>query len=377
MWLLNTQTAELKYFNRPEDVPGRGYAILSHVWGDMTQEDTFQKVRDMGQLRKRRYDSSADSQSTPHDPFTDAAYYRPLQYDPTQALPPQLFSVSEDHTDNTIEAHTDPPSNISVKIRNFLFQARKDGFEWAWADTCCIDKSSSAELTEAINSMFLYYSLSTVCYVYLSDVHSGRGNNGFDNSRWHKRGWTLQELLAPKTVRFMLSDWTYLGTKFELAEKLEQITLIPRDVLRFKVDVTDTSVAQRMFWASSRITTRVEDEAYCLFGLFGINMPTLYGEGRNAFFRLQEEIMRTSVDTTLFSSGSPWPVTTKYQLRQCLREEILLCPDTLPLLAPHPASFIGKRIFCEQHHLELVYILIITSLIRNILTWYPAQWRRV
>ena len=155
--------------------------------------------------------------------------------------------------------------------------------------------------------MYRYYALSDVCYVYLSDVPADCDmtdhGSEFSESQWHKRGWTLQELLAPKTVMFMSSTWTLLGMKLELAQTLEEITGVGASVLRFDEDVTDVSVAARMSWASTRTTTRVEDEAYCLFGIFGINLPALYGEGRNAFYRLQEEIMRTSVDTSLFAWG--------------------------------------------------------------------------
>ena len=196
---------------------------------------------------------------------------------------------------------------LSGKVLSFQLKAEEHGFDWAWSDTCCIDKTSSAELTEAINSMFHYYSCSDVCYVYLHDVPSGcdptSPGSAFTQSRWYKRGWTLQELLAPKNVVFMAQDWSYLGTKYGLADVLEQniYNIPPARVLRFETDMSEMSVAQRMSWAAYRTTTRVEDEAYSLFGLFGVNMPTLYGEGRNAFYRLQEAIMNTSPDTSLLA----------------------------------------------------------------------------
>ncbi|KAH9912975.1 HET-domain-containing protein [Epithele typhae] len=260
MWLLSTKTARLKYFRRPEDVPG-GYVILSHTWrrpekgeGD---EDTFQQVQDPARVSAPR-----------------------------------------------------PRDGLSSKMRAFLEQAEESGFKWAWADTCCIDKTSSAELSETITSMFRYYALASVCVAYLADVGPGDPladfelERAFAASRWHKRGWTLQELVAPRVVVFMAWDWTPLGTKYELAPLLCQATGVPDAVLRFKKDVSDMSVAERMSWAAERETTRVEDEAYCLFGLFGISMPPLYGEGRNAFYRLQEEIMKTLPDGSLLAWGS-------------------------------------------------------------------------
>ena len=196
---------------------------------------------------------------------------------------------------------------LSPKIRNFLLAAKSYKLDWAWADTCCIDRTSSAELSEAVNSMFLYYSSSEVCIAYLNDVcptvTQGDMPEDFGRSMWHKRGWTLLELVAPKVVAFMAKDWTHIGTKYQLADAMEKAVegCPPASVLRFEKEIRDMSVAQRMSWAAGRKTTRVEDEAYCLFGLFDVNMPTLYGEGRNAFYRLQEEIMRTSTDTSLFA----------------------------------------------------------------------------
>ena len=220
---------------------------------------------------------------------------------------PSRASFGSEPSGLGLESQETPRDHISPKIRNFLAVAEQHGYRWAWADTCCIDKTSSAELTEAINSMFRYYALSDVCYVYLPDVSSdcemNVTNSEFHRSRWHVRGWTLQELLAPKNVVFLSQDWSFLGKKFTLADTIESITHIPASVLRFEKDVTDMSVAARMSWAAKRETTRVEDEAYSLFGLFGVNMPTLYGEGSNAFYRLQEEIFRTSTDTTLLVWG--------------------------------------------------------------------------
>ena len=146
-----------------------------------------------------------------------------------------------------------------------------------------------------------------MCYVYLHDVQTGSDpratNSQFRWSHWHSRGWTLQELLAPEFVIFLSQDWELISTKTELAQVLSQVTRIPVSVLTFKRDIADVSIAQRMSWASCRNTTREEDKTYCLLGIFGITMPTLYGEGRKAFYRLQEELMKTSTDTSLFMWG--------------------------------------------------------------------------
>lgn len=187
-----------------------------------------------------------------------------------------------------------------------LAQAHTNGYQYIWIDTCCIDKSSSAELSEAINSMYRWYAESQVCYAYLSDVtvlDTFRLRcEGFLTSRWHERGWTLQELIAPKIVKFYDRDWTFFGDKNPtLIRELSSITGVNERILSGTLSPGDLSVANRMKWASKRSTTRPEDVAYCLMGLFGVNMPLLYGEGKRAFIRLQEEICRQTDDQSLFA----------------------------------------------------------------------------
>lgn len=170
-----------------------------------------------------------------------------------------------------------------------------------WIDSCCIDKTSSAELSEAINSMFDWYRNSQACYAYLSDVNSPCDDpksltESLESSKWFTRGWTLQELLAPRWVEFFDLNWNTLGTKSSLQSEIEAITGISH-----LFDFRNACIAQKMSWASRRETTRIEDEAYCLMGIFEVNMPLLYGEGSNAFVRLQLEILKTSDDESIFA----------------------------------------------------------------------------
>jgi hypothetical protein len=190
-----------------------------------------------------------------------------------------------------------------VKIAGCCAQAREDELEWAWIDTCCIDKSSSSDLSEAINSMYQWYVNAAVCYVYLFDVppldpflDEGR----FAAARWFTRGWCLQELIAPRELEFYAKDWTELGTKLSLKGILVEVTSIPVSVLVGEELPSSCRVAERMSWASKRTTTRVEDTAYCLLGIFNVNMPLLYGEGSRAMIRLQEEILKRDEDHSLF-----------------------------------------------------------------------------
>jgi len=199
------------------------------------------------------------------------------------------------------------------KISNACLQAAKDKFPYVWIDTLCIDKSSSAELSEAINSMFAWYRESGKCYAYLSDVNDGGTN--FKSSKWFTRAWTLQELLAPRHVKvarmdgepaeagmeFFSENWAWLGTKRSLAKSISTATGIATEYLTGR-SLDMASVSMRMSWASERRATRAEDIAYSLLGIFDVNMPLLYGEGKTkAFRRLQEEIMKISEDETLFA----------------------------------------------------------------------------
>ncbi|KAI0369064.1 HET-domain-containing protein [Pilatotrama ljubarskyi] len=288
MWLLSTDArAQLKYFNGPKDVPG-GYAALSHVWKG--HEQSFQDV---------------------------------------QAILAEGGAAR---------------SRASAKIHGCCRLAERHGYAWVWIDTCCIDKTSSAELSEAINSMFEWYARAQVCYAYLHDVPQGEALDGADSafrrSEWFARGWTLQELVAPDTVVFLSSTWTVLGTKASLARLLEEVTGIDTAVLTFRRKLSDVSIARRMSWAARRKTTRIEDEAYCLMGIFDVNMPTIYGEGRRAFLRLQEEITKQSPDQTIFAWGTTAPFMS---LQICPRkaQAFLAVPDDPDryLLASSPTAF--------------------------------------
>jgi len=190
-----------------------------------------------------------------------------------------------------------------LKIVYTCLQAEKNYLEYVWVDTCCIDKTSSAELSEAINSMFAWYQNSEVCYAYLDDVHtlSDGNQDEFIASKWFTRGWTLQELLAPPKLMFFGIDWKCLGKRNLLSTLLSRITNIPESFVMGLSDLRNASIASRMSWAADRETTRVEDMAYSLLGIFNVNMPLLYGESNKAFTRLQEEIIRGSDDQSIFA----------------------------------------------------------------------------
>ncbi|KNG81941.1 hypothetical protein ANOM_008868 [Aspergillus nomiae NRRL 13137] len=196
------------------------------------------------------------------------------------------------------------------KVKSACAQVIKDGFQYVWIDTCCIDKTSSAELSEALNSMFLWYTNADLCYAYLSDVPRNcdpyQERSEFEKSRWFTRGWTLQELLAPREIVFFSHEWEKIGTKRTLAATLSRITNIDEEVIEDPSQLDSVSIAKRMSWAAHRKTTRPEDAAYCLMGIFSVNMPMMYGEGEErAFIRLQEKIMTQDDDRSIFAWYDP------------------------------------------------------------------------
>lgn len=216
------------------------------------------------------------------------------------------------------------------KIFRCCALAASHGYRYLWVDTCCIDKTSSAELTESINSMYKWYQKSEICYVYVADfaLQSSSGSRlgeSFRNCRWFTRGWTLQELLAPKQVIFYDSNWLEIGSRKFLQNAISYICRISTEHMEHP---ERASIAIKMSWASHRETSREEDIAYSLLGLFDVHMPLIYGEGKNAFYRLQCELIQSSSDESIFawwemgvsSSGllaeSPWAFTNSNDIVQ-------------------------------------------------------------
>lgn len=196
-------------------------------------------------------------------------------------------------------------------------QAARDGLQYFWVDTCCINKSDSTELSEAINSMFRWYRDAFKCYVYLSDVAACgiAGNDqlsqlqwqpSFQGSRWFTRGWTLQELIAPSSVEFFSAEGSRLGDKKSLELLVHEVTGIPVEVLQ-GCPLAQFTFDERMRWAKTRTTKRKEDEAYCLLGICDVHMPLIYGEGReNAVVRLKEEVYKRSKGRSFSSQFAPF-----------------------------------------------------------------------
>ncbi|KAI0440789.1 HET-domain-containing protein [Xylaria telfairii] len=190
----------------------------------------------------------------------------------------------------------------AAKVLDSAKKAAKDGFKYIWIDTCCIDKSSSSELSGAINSMYQWYKKSAICYAYLSDMCAlnevAEEKVTLKQSRWFRRGWT--ELVAPEEVEFFNATWDSIGTRGSLAKAISSNIRIDTSQLEAgpnRPELGSFSVYTKMTSAYQRETTRPEDRAYSLMGLFEVNMPLLYGEGSSkAFERLQGEIIKESND---------------------------------------------------------------------------------
>ena len=209
---------------------------------------------------------------------------------------------------------------------------RQQGLKYIWIDTCCIDKSSSAELSEAINSMYKWYAQSVVCFAYLEDVGRSGSSESMRKSRWFTRGWTLQELIAPSQMEFFDQQWLLIGNKHDFSALLSEITSVPEYVLEDPSKLRFCSVARKMSLAAYRNTTREEDIAYCLLGIFDVNMPLLYGEGEKAFTRLQEEILKETDDQSLFA----WGISPRDDILRDDQDEVARCGGVLAL---HPVDF--------------------------------------
>ena len=193
------------------------------------------------------------------------------------------------------------------KIKGFCKVALSEKCRYGWVDTCCIHKKDSVELSEAINSMYRWYQGSKICIVYLEDVPQKQ----LTGSEWFDRGWTLQELIAPRAVSFFDQGWNLIGTKIDLVLDLSRTTRIPEGVMNNTIKPSACSVAQRMSWAANRRTTREEDRAYSLMGLFDIYMPMIYGEREKAFLRLQQQLIQKSKDESIFAWDMDFPVNTQ------------------------------------------------------------------
>ena len=352
MRLLDTGTGEFVERRGPEHIAK--FAILSHTW-DEKGEQTYQELRD---IQKRHAPGRYPLDLRSHHPRNAEYHDGPRIY----AQHRSSFSTQPSyHPSPARTVWSDP--ELSPKIRNACAVARANGYQYLWIDSCCIDKTSSSELSEAINSMYQWYADAEVCYAFLADVpadedHAREGSH-FRRSRWFTRGWTLQELIAPAHVVFFTMDWNFMGSKQSLAYLVTQITGINYNALLRVEPLTEFSVAQRLSWAARRQTTRVEDRAYSLLGIFDINMPTLYGEGNRAFRRLQEEIMRRIPDQSLFA----WtftPQTTRLHGSDATMTELEPGPSDfnpgtdLSLLAPSVDAFVGGWAIEAISHDEVI-----------------------
>ncbi|KAI6363656.1 hypothetical protein MCOR25_005834 [Pyricularia grisea] len=281
---------------------------------------------------------------------------------PSSSRPPPYAALSHLHGAEEISFRqwaTLPRATLKAraayfKIKRARVQAIADGLEWVFVDSVCVDGSSPAEASEAVNEAWAVFAGAARCYAHLDDIAQpvlgASLESALRTSRWFARGWTLMELLASGDVVFYSTGWEVLGTRRALAGVVSALTGIDEGILAGRDEVSAVSVSRRMSWAAGRKTSRAEDVAYCLLGLFGVNMPLMYGEGGgSAFRRLQEEILRAHpLDHTLFAWGER---IVRERVDRLPQETLLDETETfkwrddrqlLPLLADSPDQFAGS-----------------------------------
>ncbi|KAI6167940.1 hypothetical protein EDD17DRAFT_1773085 [Pisolithus thermaeus] len=190
------------------------------------------------------------------------------------------------------------------KLQTFCAVALKQDYLWAWSDTCCIDSHNSTEVQETIASMFAWYRQSALTIVYLSDVAD---TDSFVNSEWLKRGWTLQEILAPRTILFYTRGWSLYKNVASFNHKTDAVVLDELETAtgiesQFLTNFSPGMDNARLRLHRVRHTTRPEDIAYSLFGIFDLRLPTLYGESAEALLPAEEHSSTTSEGTSLFGA---------------------------------------------------------------------------
>ncbi|KAH9911285.1 uncharacterized protein BXZ73DRAFT_57240 [Epithele typhae] len=309
MRLLNTQRPELRTFSTPTSVSG-GYAVLSSSSCTLPQS------------------TRAFSFSSPSTTQPPSAALPPLPSSQTHHTLPRTRRETYQPTSST-HASTAPPHRQSYRppwapprvlflpphVRQACALAVRHGLDWllvdwAWHTELDCQGDGAADVQEAINARGAWLEGAAVCYAWLCDVRNWE--RAFRRSAWHAVPHTLPALLLPRLVLFVSADGRVLGSKADLAlaPLVEEISGIPVSFLRFERGLGDAGVGERMGWVARRLAEsnggeerRAEDDAYALLPLFGVSMPVLCGEGPRAFYGLQEEIAKTTIDTGLFAWG--------------------------------------------------------------------------
>ena len=324
MLLLNIKTCKLEAFEEGPKLRDalEKCAIISHRWGNDREELSFQQYRE----RMTRLEYKDDQFDNPGN--TSAS---------SEGESAGFFKTARAR----LKAQEQEPTQPQLDL------------EYIWMDTCCINKEERRGHEKAIILMFSWYRSAKVCYAYLPDVSVQKRDfqeeeqeedketkkvkvtkpriGSFQDSNWFTRGWTLQELLAPREMHFFDRYWRFIGTKATLSAQIQRVTGIEAQYLNG--DVSKACIAVKMSWLARRKTTEVEDMAYCMFGLFGIDTYIRYGEGEGAFLRLGQELIRQKpADESIFAWKSPE-----------IDPKIDSGPLSCGLLAPWPTCYLGSE----------------------------------
>jgi hypothetical protein len=283
---------------------------------------------------------------------------------PEYAILSHTWGLDSEEVDfQDITKHRGQTKSGYDKLHFCAEQAARNGLRYFWIDTCSIDKSNGPEIDEAIRLMFRWYAAAVRCYVYLSDVPGVQESlstveTAFAKSRWFTRGWTLQELIAPKSVEFFSRNKEFLGSRASRMQEIHKITKIPIGALQ-GTPISNFSPADRISWAAGRVTTREEDSAYCLLGLFNIHIPVMYGEGKqHAMDRLQRAIQIASSPVLALPKNALWivpfarnPRFTGREVELARLQEKLFTKDSTSRIAVAGLGGMGKT----QLVLEMLY----------------------
>ncbi|KAF8432243.1 hypothetical protein L210DRAFT_3558822 [Boletus edulis BED1] len=235
------------------------------------------------------------------------------------------------------------------KLQMFCRIVRDAGFDWAWSDTCCIDKSDHFILQEALVAMFKWYQGAAMMIVFLRGVRPSSPRGALARSIWNTRAWTLQEYIAAKVIRFYTEDWTLYGDlelpnhkeSPEMISEMEQATGVSAGQL-IPLRPGLGCIREKLCLASARRTTLVEDAAYSLLGIFSaIGIPAIYGEGEASLGRLLANVLTRSGDVSILAwTGESGPFNS------CLPARITVYngPATSHLRAPIPNSEMGRNV---------------------------------
>ncbi|KAI9570056.1 hypothetical protein HD554DRAFT_429967 [Boletus coccyginus] len=233
-----------------------------------------------------------------------------------------------------------PKSPENSKVQMFCELVQSLRFHWAWSDTCCVNQQDKGVQQESVVAMFRWYRAASLTIVHLLGVLSESQEIGcLWRSIWNTRGWTYQEYIASMVVQFYTEDWKpYLGLDIFNHKESPIILSEMEQAMNFATHELATlqpgleRVREKLYLASRRRTTREEDVAYSLFGIFKVPIPVIYGEGNQAVGRLLEYILTRSDNVTILA----WTGRSSGSHHSYLPADLTVYNEIMPPHVPRP-----------------------------------------